>query len=115
MTPSEREEIEKVANSLVQHIDEMGMNHIRGYKVLMITETILTQVAKARAEERERCAKIAESHGKEHGDMADKFEKKSEDEFINPRAKLDIVSCYSHIALECDCIASAIRNKLEKE
>lgn len=65
MTNGAREEIEKVARDLCPAIhDETGKCRPGpGCLCRRITQDILTQVEKARAEERERCAKIAKEYG----------------------------------------------------
>ena len=85
MTPGEREEIREIAlkehPACIEDIDNCS-----------IYRAILTQVEKARAEERERCAKIAEMYVIEFGNTGMHFK-----------------------TLHGDKIASAIRDKLEKE
>jgi len=99
MTPSEREEIEKVAKKVckgipgsLHDIPACEIRHIKCKRCEKIEQAIITQVEKARAEERERCAKIAEMYVIEFGNTGMHFK-----------------------TLHGDKIASAIRDKLEKE
>lgn len=102
MTPSEREEIREIAlkehPACIEDIDSCS-----------IYRAILTQVEKARAEERERCAKIAESH--EPSDEATSVLR------CNPGAEKAYIdsSTMNGYDWACDDIATSIRNKLEKE
>lgn len=63
MTPSEREEIEKVATEVIDYASLFSDGEAQHANLKKgIINAILTQVEKARAEERERCAKIVEDH-----------------------------------------------------
>lgn len=59
MTPSEREEIEKVAEEMVKYVFDCVQHGNSSMAHQFVEYSIITQVAKARAEEREICAKIA--------------------------------------------------------
>ena len=98
MTPSPEERAKRIAGQFfpIEHRPD--------------AESAIADALKAYGDERlEDAAKVAEKHGVDHSDEADRLEKEPDEHFASIRTKSDMVASLAHTSMECDCIATAIR------